>query len=446
MTLLAPGAAAARPPARRGRRTVLFVAPQFPPSNLTAGHRTRLFVRHLPEFGYDPLVLSVRPECYEERLDRGLEGLLPEGLEVVRTRALPTRPVRLVGDLGVRSFPFHLREILRATRRRKIDLLCLPIPPNYSGLLGPLARRLCGVPYVIDYIDPWVYPITPDERRSWKARLTHRLARLLEPRAVRGAAGILGVAEGYYAGVLERHPHLRQRPTAGIPYGGEPLDHEYVRRAGLRPALLDRPELRGRSLVVYAGALLPRAHGTLRTLLRAARRLVTSGAPGADRLTLLFVGTGARPNDPASGLVAPIARECGAEGFTVEVAQRQPYLDVLALLHHAQAVLVLGSSEASYTASKTFQALHSGRPVLALLHQASSASAVLREMPGVALVNFSDDRPVEGREAEAEAGLARVLAAGAAPVDRPLGLLEKYSAREMSRRLAAFFDEVLRGR
>jgi hypothetical protein len=422
------------------------VAPQFPPSNLTAGHRTRLFVRHLPEFGYDPLVLSVRPDCYEERLDPGLEGLLPPGLEVVRTQALPTRPLRLVGDLGLRSFPFHLREILRVARRRRIDLLCLPIPPSYSSLLGPLVRRLCGVPYVIDYIDPWVYPITPDERKSWKARLTHRLARRLEPLAVRGAAGLLGVAEGYYAGSLERHPHLRGRPTAAIPYGGEALDHEYVRRRGLRPALLDRPDLRGRSLVVYAGALLPRAHGTLRALLRAARRCVESRAPGADRMTLLFVGTGARPNDPDSGLVAPIARECGADGFTVEVAERQPYLDVLALLHHAQAVLVLGSSEASYTASKTFQALHSRRPVLALLHESSSASAVLREMPGVWLVGFRDDRPVGGCEQDIAAELARALAAGAGAVERPLGLLEKYSAREMSRRLAEFFDEVLRGR
>jgi hypothetical protein len=427
-------------------RRVVIVASQFPPSNLTAGHRTRLFLRHLPEFGYEPTVLTVEPRYYEGCLDPALESLVPRDIPLVRTRALPTKPVRLVGDLGIRSFPFHLLALGRLARQRRIDLLYLPIPPAYSSLLGPLARRLWGVPYVIDYIDPWVYPITPDERRSRKARLTHRLARWLEPWAVHDAAGVTGVAEGYYAGVLQRHPHLRRRPTAAIPYGGEALDHEQVAQSAAPARLVGRAGLEGALVIAYAGALLPRAHGTARALFRAARRLVESGHPLASRLRLLFVGTGARPNDPASGLVAPIARECGADGFTVEIADRQPYLDVLSLLHAAQAVLILGSSEAAYTASKTFQALHSRRPVLALLHEASSASAFLREMPGVELVDFRDDRPVECCEGEIAAALARVLGNVGSPVERPLGLLEKHSAREMSRRLAEFFDEVLRGR
>jgi hypothetical protein len=439
----APAVAPAVPAVRRGNRTVIFVAPQFPPSNLTAGHRTRLFVRHLPEFGYDPIVLTVRPQFYEERLDPELEQLVPPDLTVVRTRALPTRPLRLVGDLGIRSFLFHLLAIRKLARQRRLDLVYIPIPPNYSSLLGPVVKRLWGIPYAVDYIDPWVYPITPDERRSWKGRLSHVLARLFEPLAVAGAGGVTGVAEGYYAGTLARHPCLRRRPSADIPYGGEVLDHEHVARAGRRPALLEQLGLQDRLVVAYAGALLPRAHGTLRTLLRASRRWVESGDPLASRLTLLFVGTGARPNDSHSGLIAPIARECGAEAFTREVAERQPYLDVLTLLHHAQGVLILGSSEASYTASKTFQALHSRRPILALLHRSSSASAVLRGKPGVSLVDFDEGRPVEVCEGEVTAGLSCVLAAGPAPVERDLAQLKPYSAREMSRRLAAFFDAVL---
>jgi hypothetical protein len=424
-------------------RRVVIVAPQFPPSNLTAGHRTRLFLRHLPEFGYEPTVLTVQPRFYEEHLDQELESLVPQGVFLLRTRALPTRPVRLVGDLGIRSFPFHLLALRRLAREGRIDLLYLPIPPNYSSLLGPLAKWLWGVPYVIDYIDPWVYPITQEEWRSPKARLTHRLARWLEPWAARDADGVTGVAEGYYAGVLQRHPHLRGRPSAAIPYGGEALDHEYAAKLAAPARLVGGRGLEGSLVVAYAGALLPRAHGAARALFRAARRLVESGGPLASRLRLLFVGTGARPNDPGSGLVAPLARECGADGFTVEIADRQPYLDILSLLHAAQAVLILGSSEAAYTASKTFQALHSRRPVLALLHEASSASAFLREMPGIALVTFRDDHPVECCEDEIAAALRRVLSHGRGPVERPLGLLEKHSAREMSRRLAAFFDEVL---
>jgi hypothetical protein len=424
-------------------RTVLFVASQFPPCNLTAGHRTRLFVRHLPEFGYHPIVLSMRGDCYEERLDPDLEKLLPPELEVIRTGAVPIRPLRLVGDYGVRTFLFHLSAIGRLARQRRVDLLCIPIPPNYSSLLGPLVKRLYGIPYAIDYIDPWIYPITEDERWSWKARVSRLLARVLEPMAVSVAGGLTGVAPEYYAGVLARHPHLRRRPSAGIPYGGEALDHQVIASNGHRPALMDQLGLHGRLVMVYAGAILPRAQGALRALLQACRRWVESGAAAAQQLALLFVGTGARPNDPGSGLVAPVARQCGAERFVIEVAERRPYLDVLRLLHHAQGVLILGSTDAGYTASKTFQALHARRPILALLHGRSSASAILRGMPGANLVTFTDERPVEACDAEIRAGLAAVAGAGTEPVDRNLTLLEPYSAREMSRRLAGFFDEVL---
>jgi glycosyltransferase involved in cell wall biosynthesis len=428
-------------------RTVVFVAAQFPPSNLTAGHRTRLFVRHLPEFGYRPIVLTMRGEDYEEHLDPDLERLVLPGLEVIRTKALPTRPVRLVGDHGIRSFPFHLTAIGELARKQRIDLLYIPVPPNYSSLLGPLVKRMYGIPYAIDYIDPWIYPVTCDERPSWKARVSRGLARVLEPMAVAGASGVTGVAPEYYAGVLARHPQLRLRPSAGIPYGGEALDHQALARNGPRSSLLDQEQFRGKVVLVYAGALLPRAHGTLRALLRACRQWVDASADGslAHKLSLLFVGTGARPTDPTSGLVAPIARECGAEALVTEVAERQPYLDVLALLHRAHGVLILGSTDAGYTASKTFQALHSGRPILALLHAGSSASSILQGMPGARLVTFTDDQAVETRTAEIEAGLRAVAAAGPDPAPRDLSLLEPYSAREMSRKLAAFFDDVLAG-
>jgi hypothetical protein len=129
----------------------------------------------------------------------------------------------------------------------------------------------------------------------------------------------------------------------------------------------------------------------------------------------------------------------------VEIADRQPYLDVLGLLHQSHGVLIVGSSEASYTASKTFQAIYSLRPVLGLLHADSSAVAILRGMPGVELVTFDDRTPVEQREAEIETALRQTAKASRAPVPRSLEALKPYSAREMTRRLAGFFDAVLAG-
>ena len=425
------------------QKTVLFVSPDFPPCNLVGVHRVRLFVRHVREFGYEPIVLTLRPEEYETKLDPELEQLVDPTVTVIRTPALPTWPVRVVGDTGLRSLPYHLAAINRIARLRKLDLLFLTVFPAYSTLLGPLIARRFGIPYVIDYQDPWVQPIQRKHWRSPKSLAVHTLARLLEPRAVAGASGIMGVGEGYFAGVLRRNPRLRTLPTAGIPLGGEPLDHELIARRTEPARLLDRPELAGRLVLVYAGAILPRAHGTLRTLLAAGRRWTESGDLLAARIRLLFVGTGSRPTDPTSGVVGPIARECGVDGMVVEVAERQPFMDVLHLLHQCQGVLILGSSEQHYSASKSFQALMSRRPILGLMHAESSAAEILRDQPGVELVTYTDAEPVETREQEIADGLKAVATAGPEPIVRPEGSLEPFTARAMTHRLASFFDTVL---
>src|SRR5947209_6424196 len=111
------------PASGAGERHVVIVAPQFPPSNLTAGHRTRLFAEHLPSLGYRTTVLTVDPAYYEEPLDEELTRLLRPEVRLVRTRALPIRPVRLIGDLGLRSFWFHYRALSRLIRREHVDLL-----------------------------------------------------------------------------------------------------------------------------------------------------------------------------------------------------------------------------------------------------------------------------------------------------------------------------------
>lgn len=432
------------PPARTSERHVVIVAPQFPPSNLTAGHRSRLFAQHLPSFGFRTTVLTVDPSYYEEPLDEELTRLVRPDVRVLRTPALPVRPVRLVGDLGIRSFWYHYRALARLIRRERVDLLYIPVPPNYSALLGPLVKRRFGVPYVIDYIDPWVYPITDDERRSRKARLSHWLARRLEPLAVRGADGITGVAPGYYAGVLERHPHLRSVPQAGIPYGAGVEDHAYVERTQRPSRVLDQLALGDRLPLVYAGAVLPRALQTLRTLFDGCQRLRASQPELAARLRLVFIGTGFRTGGALQSMIAPVAAEAGVTDLVTEIGERQPYLEVLATLARSQAVMVLGSTERHYTASKTFQALHSRRPVLAMLHEESSAVAMMQDVAGVELITFRDEEQLRQQGPDVAAALARILSwPPTEPVERDGRRLEQYSAARMTEQLADCFRAVL---
>lgn len=412
----------------------MIVAPDFPPCNLAGVHRARLFANHLSKFGYEPIVLSVEPTYYEGTLDQDLMQTISPEVRVVRTKAFPTRPIRLFGDIGLRSFWQHYRRLSQMARAGEIDLIYIPIPPNYSALLGPLLKLRFGIPYAIDYIDPWIYQLSAREKRSIKALVSNALARLLEPFAVRKANGISGVASGYFEGVIQRNPRLAHVPTLAVPYGGELQDEELVDRTNRQSQVLNRIGQNGKKILVYAGALMPHAHDTFRSLFAGARLLKESDPALFENLQFVFVGAG-------SNLIGKIATEMGVADKVTEVPERQPYLEVLALLRQSHAVLILGSNERHYTASKTFQALGSRRPVLAMLHAESTAVEILRRSKGAELVCF--DQSALAMKEETRRALRTILSYDPKEQFERTEILREFSAETMTAKLAKFFDRIL---
>jgi hypothetical protein len=421
------------------RRKVLIVAPHFPPSNLAGVHRSRLFALHLPEFGWDPVIVSVSPKHYEEKLDYVLLGLLPKSLRVEHVGAIPTKPLRIVGDIGLRGFVPMLRRILRIIDTERVDFLYIPIPSFYAALLGPIVKKIRGTPYGIDYIDPWVH--RPTGREGLKGRLSLVLARILEPFAVRKASLISGVAEGYYSEVLARHPNLhKQAVTVSMPYGAEPSDHDQVKLLKLDPALF--PARTGRFRFVYAGALLPRAIEPLRRICSALSR----DPELRELVEFLFIGTGKSPDDPRGYNVRPIAEEFGLWGNTInEHPARIPYLETLAHLEAADAVFVLGSTEPHYTPSKVFQGVLSNKPVLAVLHRLSTARQILQLTKSGMVLEFDGEADIDKIET-AFATILREFIAFAAVFDPSKvnrEIFRSYSARGVTEVLAGALDRAL---
>src|SRR5215813_13539493 len=119
-------------------RRIALVTGHFPPSNLTSVHRSRLWARHLPEFGWEPIIVTAHPDYYEEKLDQTLLDLVDPGLRIIRTRAIPTKPVRLVGDIGLRALYWQYKALDELVSSKEVDFIHITIPSNYSALLGEL--------------------------------------------------------------------------------------------------------------------------------------------------------------------------------------------------------------------------------------------------------------------------------------------------------------------
>ena len=357
---------------------ILIISPHYPPSNLAAVHRSRLFAQHLPSFGWTPIILTVHEDYYEEKLDWDLQTLLPIGQRIQKVRAFKITKLRLIGDIGLRGF-FQLRKrALELILSEKINFVFIPIPSFYTALIGPYLYKKTGVKYGIDYIDPWVHKFPGSEKllsRHWFSTL---LARVLEPIAVKYASLITGVSEGYYQPVLERNPHLKTKViTAAMPYGGEESDHEYIRQGtrdrGQGTTVLLPGKKDNTFCFVYAGAILPKALKPIKEIFKALRSLQLSElSQPFQQIEFHFIGT--------LGAVKSIAdRYRIFNRIVFEHPEKIPYLDVLKNLDAADGIFILGSTEPHYTPSKVYQGVLSEKPILAVLHQESTAVKVLIE-------------------------------------------------------------------
>jgi hypothetical protein len=271
---------------------------------------------------------------------------------------------------------WHYRALSALAAWREIDFLLITVASHYASVLGRMIHRRFGIPYGIDYQDPWISD-SPRLRRTFsKAWVGDKLAHILEPWAVRDAALIAGVAPGYYAGVLERSPDVVARAvTAAMPIGGSERDFEIIRRASPPPFLYNPDD--GLFHLIYAGALLPAGITIVEAFLKGLALLRATAPATAVRLRVHFVGTGRSPNDELGHQVLPLARKASVEDLVTEHPHRIGYVDSLNHLMRANAVLVLGSTERHYTPSKLFLAVLSRRPVLAVLHEASTAVHML---------------------------------------------------------------------
>ena len=443
-------------------KNILIISPHYPPSNLAAVHRSRLFAQHLSAFGWNPIILTVHEDFYEESLDWNLHKLIPAHQRIEKVSAFKVGKPRLVGDIGLRAYFQLRRRALELIKAEKIDFVYIPIPSFYMALLGPYLFRRTGIPYGIDYIDPWVHQFPGSNKLFSRHWFSTQLAKFLEPIAVKHAALITGVSEGYYKPVIDRNPHLKSLVlTAAMPYGGEETDHDFIRAKGkesssplqpsagnLRPSTTSIPST---IKFIYAGAMLPKAYKPLEEIFKAIQELQPSslGLPTSGWLAsstlqppqpfqLHFIGT--------LGTIKPIAEKHGLYGTTViEHPDRIPYLDVLTQLEAADAVFILGSTEPHYTPSKVYQGVLSGKPILAVLHEQSTAVNVLRVSNAGIVITMKGEEDLDTLSARFLEGLLEFenFRKTFDPNKINRAAFEQYSAKAVTAQLVEKLDEIV---
>ena len=278
---------------------------------------------------------------------------------MVRTGAFPRQWTRRVGigSLVARSAVPIARAGARRLRERPYDLVFFSTTALDLAALGPRWSKEFGVPYVIDLQDPWYSDyygttgVSPPGGRV-KYSLSNLLSRWLEPYVLRRASHVVSVSPQYPLDLATRYPWFDPSAATVLPFGAPRADFDVLRRVTVGNPIFDPDD--GLDHWVYVGRAGRDMEFALSALFTA---LADERLRDPDRyrsVRLHFVGTSYADEDSGEPTVSPVAQRCGVGDLVTELPRRISYFEALQCLVDADALLVPGSDDPGYTASKLY--------------------------------------------------------------------------------------------
>lgn len=429
-------------------RKVLIVSPHFAPINAPDMQRTRLALPYLRSLGWEPVVLALEPDMVEGGVyEPLLEETYPRDIRIVRVRGISPRATRWagVGSLWLRCGSAFRSAGTQLMRDEKFDLVFFSTTQFESFALGPLWKRKFGVPYVLDYQDPWVndyYHLTgtPPPGGRLKFAFSQFRARRIEPLALRGASGVIAVSDAYGPMLARSYPWFDASTVRQLTFGAAQNDIVIARSHKPLESLV--PFGDANFHLVYAGRCGPDMSTSLGTVFKAFRRFLEERPEQAQRVRFHFIGTDYAPRPLGREWARPVAKREGVESYVSEHCYRVPYFDALYYLTHADALLVAGSNDPSYSASKIFPYVLAKRPILLVFDANSPVMAIANELKCGARYSFTNAKDIDS--------LSRTIASDwfinggmTRFVDVSPEAFFPYTAESMTRKLVERFNSAL---
>ena len=419
--------------------SVLLVSPYWLPSNLSGVQRVRVMSRALRDYGWAPTIVTVDYHDYEELPDLSSLRLIRADVPVETVRALPASLCRPLGfgDIALRGQWALRRRVGELVESHKPSVIFATVLPGYTSLVGSWAKRQFKIPFVLDYQDPWVPKHDRKEPGSIKRRAADWIARWLEPKAIRDADAITAVSDETLDSLRERRLIRSGHLIEIIPIGADREDHAVAQQYG--QSFIERAEHLFH--IAYLGTLTERMLPVLKTFLAAAEK-VQSETSKTVRIHL--IGTSGQPAGGDQHNLSSLIENAGLDGKVCLHPARVGYLDALRTMQDADLLLLLGSTDSHYTASKLFPYWLSGRPIFGLFHCNSTVVGLARELGGTTLVTYDEQNGPGSRIAETALLLGDTMKGKGRPPSRNEEAFAPYSVDGIAARYARLFDRVAR--
>jgi glycosyltransferase involved in cell wall biosynthesis len=154
-------------------KNVLFLVAEFYPVNTTGSYRPAKFVKYLQQFGYRPIVVTLKKETASSIFGAPIQleqlSELPSNVKVIEIDAkLPVQPTSKIKKFTKHFFSLDdgiggswqknvTSQIATIIKNESIELLYTTLPPFSVGILASKIASAYRIPFVVDMRDLWSY-------------------------------------------------------------------------------------------------------------------------------------------------------------------------------------------------------------------------------------------------------------------------------------------------
>jgi hypothetical protein len=400
-------------------RRVLMIAFHFPPMHGSSSiQRTLKFAQYLPQYGWEPIVLSAHPRAYSatrnEQMDTSITVQRSFALDSARHLAWRGRYPRWLAtpDRWASWWGSAVPSALGLIHRYRPQLIWSTYPIATAHLIALAVRRLSGLPWVADLRDPMTEPGYPADPR------THAVHTNIEARTAMRCSRLVCTTPGAVRAYQQRFPELPPGRIQLIENGFDEQDFQSAR---------PMPRNDGRFTLLHSGVVYP-AERNPAPLFRALAHLTASGLIRPEKFRLVF---------RASGHDAMLRDHIAAFklGDMVELAAPLPYHQALGEMMGAEGLLLLQGSDCNaQIPAKLYEYLRAGRPILALTDAAGDTAALLRRHGNAIIAGLA------GPDAIATA-LMQFLSHQAEPCSQDI--IASHSRLARTAQLARLFNQIV---
>ncbi len=363
-------------------KRVLMIAYHFPPLAGSSGiQRTLRFARHLPNFGWEPIILTANTRAYERTAEDQVKDL-PEGLKVVRAPAWDTaRHFSLAGrypaflarpDRWVSWWLGAVPAGRALIARYSPQAIWSTYPIATAHRIGASLHAHSQLPWIADFRDPMAQDGYPEDPATWNSFAK------IEARTIAHAAASTFTTPSALALYQQRYPSQASRMRL--------LENGYDEEsfASVETGDAINP---GKLTLLHSGIVYPSERDP-RALFAALARLKLNSPRTYGRLQVRFR---APVHDQ---LLNELAALHGVED-AIEVAPPTGYREALSEMLRADGLLVLQASNCNaQIPAKLYEYMRAGRPIIVLSDPAGDTASTSRAAGLSAIAPLDDENAI----------------------------------------------------